>query len=344
MAFAVVCAEAAVRLFRLGPPVYAARRYEPSGAVPFTQLPNGPLIYQPNTVFASVYDPTGNVRGYFGGDGRGEYTINAYGLRGPAVAQEKPPGVFRVVCLGDSFTFGEGVRCADTYPACLGGILATAMPGRQVEVINAGVQAYGTKDAAALLLMRCLAFKPDVVTLGFVLNDATDPDETIRQNEAATRAYRPFWPGRVSRIWEIGERAIHARRLQEQLFKTTRESFQSANWVDCREVLRGLEHVATEDGFRFVVVLFPIFWQLDNGYPFEDLHGLVAQACRDAGCEFIDLLDVYRGRRAEDLWVHPTDQHPNEIAHQLAARRIAEHLLSPPDAGRSPGPSPTPGM
>lgn len=54
---------------------------------------------------------------------------------------------------------------------------------------------------------------------------------------------------------------------------------------------------------------------------------MIASACREADIEYIDLLEVYRGHSAESLWVHPTDHHPNEVAHALAAKRIAEYVL-----------------
>ncbi len=327
-------AEGLVRIFGLGPPTYAKHRIEPEGGIPFTQIPNGPIVYQPNATFSSVYDPAGDYRDYFGPEGRVDYRINRFGMRGAAVPIERTPDTFRAVCLGDSFTFGEGVRYPDTYPAKLALLLSSAMPDRNVEVLNAGVQAYGTNDAIAFYLMRCRQFRPDAVTLGFFLNDVTEFSDTIRQNEAMTHELALSPLAQVSRLWEIFERGRHSRRLQRDYFASIRSSFESPQWDRCKEILSGMQQeVAQRDGFRFVVVLFPVLWALDGEYPFQDIHNKIEEAAHSAGCEFIDLLDVYRGRPAESLWVHPTDQHPNEIAHKLAAERIAEQLLAlPPQA------------
>ncbi len=326
-ALAIVAAEAVVRVLGLGPPVYESRRFEPAGGVPYLLHPDGRMEYRPESMFASVYDPDGDARGYFGPQGKVVYHINASGMRGPAIALEKPSEGLRIVCLGDSITFGEGVRYEDTYPARLEALLAEARADRSVEVVNAGVQAYGTTDAAAFFLVRCAALDPDVVTLGFFLNDAMDRQETIRQNEAATRELELSPAARVSRIWEIVERERAARRLQAEYFSEIRRSFDSENWEMCRQTLAGLRTVAAEDGFRFVVVVFPVLYQLDGGYPFEGPHARIAAICREERIEHLDLLPVYRGRPAESLWVHPTDQHPNEIAHRLAAEALAQHLL-----------------
>lgn len=324
---AAILAEASVRVFELGPPVYAPRRFEPDAGVPFARIPDGPIAYRPNAVFSSVYDPAGDLRGYLGPSGRITYRINRHGMRGPDRPVEKAAGLFRVVCLGDSITFGEGVRYDDTYPARLEATLSKSRPGRRVEVINAGVQAHGTLDEIAFYLLRCAPFKPDVVTLGFFLNDATSGEETIRRNEARTHAWEPSGFSSISRIWEIVARRRAAARLQAEYFAATRSGFSSERWEACREALRGMERISREDGFRFVVVVFPILWGLDGDYPFEDLHRMIADACRESDIEHVDLLDTFRNRRSESLWVHPTDQHPNEIAHRLAAECIARHLV-----------------
>jgi hypothetical protein len=328
----LLLAEAMVRVLHLGPPVYAAHHFEPREGIPFTQLKDGPIVYQPNVTFASVYDPAGDSRDYLGPDGRIVYEINQYGMRGPAVPTAEAGGAYRVICLGDSITFGEGVRYPDTYPAQLQKLLTQTMPDRRVEVINAGVQAYGTKEEAAFYLLQCAPFRPDAVVLGFFLNDAIDFSETIRQNEAMTKNLQISIFARVSRICEIIERRWQTARIQHDYFDSIRRSFSSPAWTECKQVLAGMVRVSREDRFRFVVVVFPVLWQLDEGYPFRDLHAEVLRACREAGCECIDLLDVFQGRPAEGLWVHPTDQHPNEIAHHLAAEAVARRLSAPPAA------------
>lgn len=328
----LIITDIVLRFIPLGPRGYDPPRFEPKG-VPFTRLPNGPLIYQPGARFFGLYDPAADARGYFSSDGRIEYEINSLGLRGPLPAVEKGANVYRVVCLGDSFTFGEGVKEADTWPRQLERLLAAHMPERRVEVINAGVQAYDTKDAAALYLLRLAAYKPDAVILGFCLNDATDSAETIRQNEAMKRGFELSPLARVSRIAEMIERRTAADRLQREFFDATRRGFDSPKWQQCRDVLAGLAQVAKEDRFRFLVALFPIFWSLDESYPFADIHTRVVDACLTAGCECIDLLPAFRTdaaaqrRTAADYWVHPTDQHPNEMACRITAERLANALV-----------------
>ena len=65
--------------------------------------------------------------------------INRRGFRGAAYPEAKPKGTFRIVCLGDSCTFGDEVKADEAYPHRLETILAQALAAPRVEVINGGV-------------------------------------------------------------------------------------------------------------------------------------------------------------------------------------------------------------
>jgi len=143
-----------------------------------------------------------NPRGYFDADNCILYQINARGFRGPEVLKEKPAGVFRVLGLGDSFTLGRGVREEDTYLRQLERLLNRSGQGK-FEVLNFGVEGYNTPDEAALLEGRGLEYQPDLVLVGYYLNDAGLALNYWERER--------FWPGlrRSSRLWEL-----IARRLQ----------------------------------------------------------------------------------------------------------------------------------
>ena len=347
--FALGLAEIAVRLFHLAPPVLQPRRYEsPRGGVPFERL-GGPdadplFAYQPNVTFSAIYDPRGDSHGNFGPDGRVTYEINARRMReviqtrakGPATQPDAAP--YRIVCLGDSFTFGEGVRSGETYPDRLLYLLDGSIPGREVEVFNAGVQAYDTPREVWFYQQFARDLRPDVVIVAFCLNDACDTVDTIAQNDAMNRALTPSWLTEHSALWSLFERRNHAADLQASFFAQIRRGFATERWDACRDAFAELRALAKSDHFRVLVAIFPIFSQLDGDYPFTDLHAKIAAACRAADLPCLDLLPTYRGRPAESLWAHPTDQHPNALAHDLAAKAIAK-ALSPPPASDPPPPT-----
>jgi len=76
----------------------------------------------------------------------------------------------------------------------------------------------------------------------------------------------------------------------------------------------------------FVVVVFPMLSELGEEYPYKKLHALVDGFFADHGIEYLDLLPRFRGLDETELWVHPTDQHPNAVASRMIAEGIFEYL------------------
>ncbi|MBI2880125.1 MAG: SGNH/GDSL hydrolase family protein [Candidatus Tectomicrobia bacterium] len=101
----------------------------------------------------------------------GEETIrvNRLGFRGPEVRREKAPGVYRVVALGGSSTFGAMNSEETTYPALLQALLDRRFPGR-FEVINAGVPGLAPAHLVPLLRREVLPLRPDLLVVMSVFN------------------------------------------------------------------------------------------------------------------------------------------------------------------------------
>ena len=111
-----------------------------------------------------------NRRGYE--DSR--FRINSSGFRGPEISRS-PDGP-RIVCLGDSGTFGVWVSGSagtplthfDGYPA----EMRRLAPDYGVaEVINTGVVGYNSSNGLRLLRTEIVDLDPDIVTIRFGVND-----------------------------------------------------------------------------------------------------------------------------------------------------------------------------
>jgi len=96
--------------------------------------------------------------------------VNSKGLRDREMAYAKPPGVRRLLSVGDSFAFGYGVELDEAF--CK---VAAAELGPPWEAINAGVPSWGTGDELDFLLTEGFRYEPDVVVLTcFFENDLRD--------------------------------------------------------------------------------------------------------------------------------------------------------------------------
>ncbi|MBI3400410.1 MAG: hypothetical protein HY048_03225 [Acidobacteria bacterium] len=98
--------------------------------------------------------------------------LNASGDRGPEIAKTKAPGTIRVACIGDSWTFGMNVDQDKTYPARLAVWLQQRQPATTFDVLNFGVLGYSSFQGLQLLKTRVLDLRPDIVAIGFGMNDS----------------------------------------------------------------------------------------------------------------------------------------------------------------------------
>jgi len=110
-----------------------------------------------------------NARGWAVGEARQYVELNAEGARDVDHAVAKPPGVHRIVVLGDSYPAAFEVGLEQAFWAVAQDRLGTcpALAGREVEVLNFSKRGFGT--AEELLVWRKLAAKyaPDQVVLAF---------------------------------------------------------------------------------------------------------------------------------------------------------------------------------
>ena len=304
--------------------------------------------YTPGARFRVEYDS--NPRGYFDEHNGVEMTVNQLGLRGPETSRDKPTGTLRLLGLGDSFTFGVGVQDQHTFLRRLETRLANRLRNQQpVEVLNAGTQGYNTRDQQLNLEHRWLELKPDVVLVVFYLNDIYRDEAAVAfwNNGEGDGVYlQPSGWARYSLLIDWCQYAWRARQLRQsmiahysQAYFTSPRSFfqhtqqpqdsdsQHMDWPASRAALLRIVELAKQHDFQVGLAIFPELMSLDD-YPFVAIHSFVEETCDEIGLKVHDLLPAFQGKQDHTLWVHPTDHHPNEIAHDIAARSLEPFLHS----------------
>lgn len=260
---------------------------------------------------------------------------NSRGYRDVERSLARPPGGHRIVSLGDSFAWGVGVSYEDAYPQRLERVL-TRRRAEPWEVVNLARPGMNSAEEARQLADEGLAYDPDVVVLGYCLNDSEDETgaearraedwEALRETRAhpaptglwRSALYR-FVAGRLDATFENRRRIAAYQSMYRDDYP---------GWRTGRESLRTMATLCRRRGIPFVVVVFPLFGNpLGNGYPFTAIHAKVGSVAREAGARVIDLLPAYRGLRSDLLVVDgASDEHPNEIAHRIAATEIVSTL------------------
>ena len=101
-----------------------------------------------------------------------EVALNSEGFRGDEFPATKPRGTLRIVSLGDSWTFGHNVNQHDSYPQQLSALLRNESPATNIAVLNLGSLNYSSLEGLELLKRRGLSLDPDIVLIGYGMNDS----------------------------------------------------------------------------------------------------------------------------------------------------------------------------
>jgi hypothetical protein len=100
------------------------------------------------------------------------YSNNSLGWRGRREYREATPADYRVLCLGDSYTYGTGVNDDQTFPAQVEKILRADR--FSVEMLNAGCPGKGTDYDLKCFQTVGRKFHPDLTLLCVIWNDFED--------------------------------------------------------------------------------------------------------------------------------------------------------------------------
>jgi len=297
-------------------------------------LPGVPYLYPARASFRQVWPD--NPRGYFDPEDNGiEYELNNFGFRDDDFLLQRD-GKKRVALLGDSFCWGNGVRRRDTLATRLERGLNQFGPDPGYEVYNFCLAGYGSEHEAALYDWVVRHFRPDVVVVWFFLNDVNRPPDRFFDWEMQTAGHwLRGWRSR-SRLLDLVVAPIERWKSQRALIGAVNAAYKPGHpgYASLVRAFERLHRVNEEDGVRPYLVVFPWLYALDSGrYPFAGPHRVVRRLAEQQHFTVLDLLPVFAGTPARELWVHPTDQHPNEIAHARAADALLELLRGEMDDG-----------
>jgi hypothetical protein len=132
----------------------------------------GPIRFAFNPELGEIPVPYQKGIRHFPGVYTFAYNNNSLGMRGSREYQEKKETEYRILMLGDSFTYGFGVNDDQTFAALVEKDLRADR--LSVEVLNAGCPGKGTDYALKCFQTVGRKFHPDLTVLGFFCNDFQD--------------------------------------------------------------------------------------------------------------------------------------------------------------------------
>ena len=280
--------------------------------------------------------------------------VNAKGLRGPELDYARRPGAARILYLGDSVTVGYRLPShADSYPYLTAERLQRRV-GRAIETVNGGVNGYSTWQEVRWLEREGIRYQPDLIVLGFVLNDVAGEVEARRGwRGPASKQLALSVSSRIDRIANYSALVALARQaalavrfgrdvrggaMREELFGV-RRLVDDPEGADVREawaVTRGdLDRLATlcrRRQIRLCLVIFPYTFQVGVARGADDPQRRLLEFGRQLGIPALDLLPVLRARALVD-GLAPADyfldvDHPSVLGSVVVADSLADFIAA----------------
>jgi len=252
------------------------------------------------------------------------YSINSLGFRDYEYALEKPEGVFRIIAIGDSYTFGKGIALEYTYPKLLEKKLRGL--GKRIEVLNFGVYGYNTVQEYWMIKEKAILFHPDMIIILYTLND---PAPAITLKESKQNKFKLFLTEHIYTYRLVAKaysiyKLNDSERIDRYDYMLHNESFEG--WKNTVVAFRQISDLSKENNITTLMFIQPELYSLDN-YPFVDLHYQVKHSAEVEGLHTFDLLPYFKGKNEKSLWINRfEDRHPNEKGHEIIASGIFDIL------------------
>ncbi len=311
--FALCCLELLSRFF-----------YNPFQVAEFVSFRVGEEAqsYQESSIPELAYEPV---------PGKGEF--NSLGLRDYENYEwHKSPGHVRILIIGDSITFGTGVPKEFTYAKFLERLLNRN--GQKFEVLNGGVEGYNTVQQIAWFFHHLYKLEPDVVIVGYCLNDRGFhiPEFRRKGNVAEIIFYSynyPYvfpLPGNRFFLTHVRSYALFQSALSG-LFMKINKSEHVKRYIPeesskpMEEALVKLRNYCDEKGIKLFVIIFPYFQSWKNYFLWPE-HQWIKQILKSLKIPYFDLYHIYCFFPPK--WLRRDKIHPSVFGHYLAALAIYE--------------------
>ena len=318
--------EVAVRLLSLAPPIERAYDYNAA---------DGDLPYKRKPFSRSRGRNVTNEFDY-------DYRHNSLGFRDVEHAIVKKEGTFRILGLGDSFTYGVGVPFEESYLYRLEALLndRTGTHSR-VEIIKAGTPRYFPEPERMLLERYGWQFRPDLILVGFLPNDIVDTYLGLNAVKVGESGY--LKTREAEELGRLGTEAYlycHSCRIVLRKYVSWRiekkyqpqgsqiyqeGGFHERDWVKVEQEYDKMAAIAASIGAGLFVFHIPQMgpWTEKHRYPTARLSAWAK--ARNVG--FADLLPALARHSAPQRLYYEKDGHCTPAGHAVIAEALYRQLI-----------------
>ncbi len=260
-------------------------------------------------------------------------TLNSRGFRDREHATEKPAGVFRIVMIGSSLSYGHGVEQSARFLDVLESKLNKSRAlGKPVETISLSMTLYKFSDMLGVLRDEAPKYRPDLILVEIGDRNHLAEQGAYGRWDYWERAAGPWWhplmrfPTTFSFFAQVFDSLFRADAAGKVPRWTSKDEGPKLE-----QGLRQLAKLAGRTPVGLVYLAFPI--DSDGRVIPTDRRSRI-QAILEAGhpelanLSLIDTTSAIEGIPARDLIIYPGDWHPNAFANEKYAEAIYRALTA----------------
>lgn len=281
-----------------------------------------------------------------------------YGDAEDFVAVNAPEDAYRILLLGDSFTWGASALVGNGW----GEVLEAKLKAQQPAVVwNAAILGTGTEQALVSAREILPVLRPDLVILGFFENDFMDslypldklvrvraqeqwafvfayelePDLTLRRLAERDLYFRtrgrPAPRSEVELL--IGQSALGSLLLNafHSATRTPQAQLDAESFRRTRELLAQLQQSVEEAGSRLVVLNIPARRSIEGDEAAVKALENLRRIAQELGLEVVEVYELLDRSHYQNA--NPDDEHWNDAGHAIAGQVMSEYVQKLIDDG-----------
>ncbi|HKP33048.1 MAG TPA: SGNH/GDSL hydrolase family protein [Chitinophagaceae bacterium] len=250
-------------------------------------------------------------------------TMNSLGLRDDENSLLAP----EIICLGDSYTMGWGVKQNESYPQQLEKLTG-------MKVLNAGISSYGTAREF-MLLKRLDTSNLKLIIIQYCVNDIKENEKFLQNNFQLPISTREQYEESVRKHkWATKYYPFKKILTLTRIILKDKKNlwFNKEHSAEQAEVLKNYDRntsYITKAAGQFIKILssakinVPVFVIDVNRYPLFDHHFI--EEAKKPGLPNVDFLDISRLNNSQ--YYYPLDGHLNAKGHAELGKLIYQRML-----------------
>jgi len=226
---------------------------------------------------------------------------------------ERLPNSIRILGLGDSGMFGWDIEQDENYMHILEKNLNDRKDGVTYEALNFAVPGYNTQLECEHLRSKGLAYKPDIVVVGWCNNDYSLPFFLLQETDFrcmdTSFVYCLVFDRKKLLVIMGPPEFRELRKFDKE--KVLPEIVAGTNVKGVQQAMRDMNNLSHQNGFRLLV--------------FGPMDGIIVKICQDAGISYYNTRDnIPADKYPKEYAIHY--MHPRKEGHAVLAKALEKYL------------------